>query len=64
MTRLGVGGALVGGLAAGLYTRSLSGAVLGALASGLVGAALGTALVYRGTVHGTRDLRVITLEPV
>jgi hypothetical protein len=61
--RFGVAGAVVGGLAGGLYTGSLSGAVLGALAGGFAGAAVGTALVYQATVHGTRDLRVITLEP-
>jgi hypothetical protein len=62
--RFAFGGAIVGGIAAALYTRSLSGAVLGAAAGGLAGAALGTTLVYRAAVHGTRDLRVVTIELV
>lgn len=60
--RYGLGGAIVGAAATGLYTRSLAGAVLGAIAGALAGAAIGTALVYRAALHGTRELRVVTLE--
>ncbi len=58
----GLGGAIVGAAAAGLYTRSLAGAVLGAFAGALTGTAIGTVLVYRAALHGTRELRVVTLE--
>lgn len=60
--RFAFGGAVVAGITAALYTRSLAGAVLGAVAGGLAGAALGTTLVYRAAVHGAHDLRIVTLE--
>lgn len=60
--RFALGGAVLGGVAAAVYTRDPVVMVLGAVAGGLGGAALGTTLVYRAAIHGTHDLRVLTLE--
>lgn len=62
IARFALSGAALGGVTAAICTRNVTGAVLGALAGGLGGAALGTTLVYRAAVHGTRDLRVVALE--
>lgn len=52
-----LGGAVLGGAATGLYTRSIAGAVLGAIVGALAGVAISTALVYQAALRGTRTAR-------
>jgi hypothetical protein len=58
----GVGGAIAGGGLAAAYTRDPWMGLLGAVAGGMAGVALGTTVSYHAALHGSRTLRVLSLE--
>lgn len=56
-------GALAGGLLVGVLTRDMRSALFAAGAGLALGAAVGARKVYRARLLGSRELRVLTIEP-